>query len=339
MIKLRKDKVRKYLTPYKRMEPVIAGSGKPGAFDEKGVDCPFVFRHNGKFYMVYTGFGGKRYQSAMAVSDDLLHWTPRGLIIPRDPEDSDRWDKIGCCVTWIIKESDNFYDTPALKKIDGKYWLVYHSYPSTGYEAGPAEIGLAWCEEETLSEWHRLDQPVFSWKDGGDWERGGLYKACIITHEDTYYLFYNAKDTQKRWIEQTGMATSKDLLHWERCEENPVLGITEGAWDGRFVSDPYVLRDGDHFVNFYFGYDNGHAQEGLAFSDDLIHWEKVAEPIITNTPGGLDEEHAHKAAICYFNGVLYHFYCATRPHREGDATEVYKAFRTIAVATDKPVAG
>ncbi len=44
MIKLRKDKVRKYLTPYKRMEPVIAGSGEPGAFDEKGVDCPFVFR-------------------------------------------------------------------------------------------------------------------------------------------------------------------------------------------------------------------------------------------------------------------------------------------------------
>ena len=59
MIRLKKEKVRKYLTPYKYNEPVLAGSGRPGAFDEKSVDVPFVFRHNDRFYMVYTGFDGK----------------------------------------------------------------------------------------------------------------------------------------------------------------------------------------------------------------------------------------------------------------------------------------
>lgn len=337
MIKMTDARVRKYLTPYKYGDPVLAGTGAAGAFDEKSVDVPFVFRHNHQFYMVYTGYDGKGYQSAVAVSDDLIHWTHSHILIPRDPADSSRWDRVGTCVTWIIKESDCLYDTPRLKKIEGKYWLVYHSYPSAGYEAGPAEIGLAWTEDEELKDWHRLDAPVFSWKDGGDWEKGGLYKACIITHEDTYYLFYNAKNTDKHWIEQTGMAKSKDLFHWERCDKNPVLPVTPGAWDGRFLSDPYIVKDGDIWVDFYFGYNSGHAQEGLALSSDLENWEKVEEPIIRNTPGGVDEEHAHKASMVYYNGVLYHFYCATRPLREGDPTEVYNAFRTITVAADKPV--
>ena len=162
------------------------------AYDAKGVDIPFVCWHNNQFYMLHTGFDGIGYQSALAVSDDLLHWEQKGIILKRE-EGSARWDAIGGAATWMIKESDNFEDLPTLKKIDGKYWMVYHSYPQNGYEAGPAEIGLAWCEEEDLMTWHRLDAPVFSWKDGGDWEKGGLYKACIVYFHDTWYMFYNAK--------------------------------------------------------------------------------------------------------------------------------------------------
>lgn len=339
MIKNNDPIIQKYLTPYKYSEPVLTGSGKEGAFDEKSVDIPFVFEHHGKFYMLYTGYDGKGYQSALATSDDLLHWEPKGVILGRGAENSTQWDKVGAAATWMIKESDNLYDTPRLRKIDGKYWLLYHSYPATGYEAGPAEISMAWTEDEELMDWHRLDHPVFSWQGGKEWEMGGLYKACVIQHEDIWYMFYNAKNTEKRWIEQTGLAKSKDLMHWERCESNPILKVTPGAWDGRFLSDPYIVKDGDLWLNFYFGYDNGHAQEGLAISKDLEHWEKVEEPIIAHgEPGSLDEGHAHKASIFYYNGTLYHFYCATRPYKEGDRTKIFKEFRTIAVAADKPFA-
>lgn len=337
MIKKSDERIQKYLTPYKYDKPVLVGSGKEGAFDEKSVDVPFVFEHKGRFYMMYVGYDGKGYQTALAVSDDLLHWEHKGIILGRGAQDSQAWDKIGAAATWIIKESDNLYDTPRLGKIDGKYWLVYHSYPSTGYEAGPAEISMAWTEDEELMDWHRLEKPVFSWADGEDWEKGGLYKACIIQNEDTWYMFYNAKNTEKRWIEQTGMATSKDLKNWVRCDSNPVLEVTPGAWDGRFLSDPYIVKDGELWLNFYFGYENGHAQEGLAISTDLQNWEKVEEPILTyGEEGSLDAGHAHKAGIFYHDGTLYHFYCATRPYQEGDPTMIFKEFRTIAVAADKP---
>lgn len=124
MYELKDMEIQKYLTPYKYPEPVLTGSGVPGAFDEQAVDVPFVFRHNHQFYMLYTGFDGKGYQSALAVSDDLLHWKHKGIILKRNME-SNRWDRIGGAATWIIKENDSFDAVPRLRKIDGNTgWCI-----------------------------------------------------------------------------------------------------------------------------------------------------------------------------------------------------------------------
>ena len=113
MIELTDPKIQKYLTPYRYEKPVLHGSGILGAFDEKAVDIPFVFWHQNKYYMLYTGFDGKGYQSALATSDDLLHWEHKGVILKRNL-DSDRWDRIGGAATWMIKESDDFNQIPIL---------------------------------------------------------------------------------------------------------------------------------------------------------------------------------------------------------------------------------
>lgn len=339
MISIHDPMLQPYLTPYRYPVPVLTGSGVPGTFDEQSVDIPFVFRHMGRFHMVYTGFDGVGYQSALAVSDDLLHWQFERMLLPRPETGSKRWDAAGGAVTWLLKESDGLWDVPTLLKHDGRYWGVYHSYPGQGYESGAASIGLIWCSRDDLSEWHRLDEPVFTWRDGCDWERGGLYKACVIRDGGRWMMFYNAKNEERAWVEQTGLAVSDDLMHWKRCDENPLLRVTPGAWDQRFVSDPYVVRDGSRWLNFYFGLGPGHAQEGLALSDDLLHWEKVDQPILpAGASGSLDSEHAHKASMVYWQGVLYHFYCATRPWQEGDKTKIFDyEYRTICVATSKPL--
>lgn len=341
MIEITDKTIQKYLTPYRWPEPVLHGSGVEGSFDEKAVDIPFVFWHNGKFHMLYTGFDSKGYQSALATSDDLIHWTHKGVILKRNLE-SNRWDRIGGAGTWILKESNRLEDLPTLKKIDGKYWMVYHSYPNTGYEDGPAEIGIAWTEDEELLDWHFPDQPCFSWKDGADWESGGLYKACIFEHDGRYYMFYNAKNREERWIEQTGIAVSTDLQNWTRWEHNPVLKVDKNSWDERFASDPCIVKDGEQWLNFYFGYGkiyedgHSHAQEGLAVSSDLFHWEKVREPILAyGEKGGYDSGHAHKASVICHKGILYHFYCGTCPWQEGYPTNAFGEYRSICLATSK----
>mgnify|MGYP003534089167 FL=1 len=335
MRKKYQDLLQKLQTPYKYNQPVLTGSGVPGSFDEQSVDRPFVFYHQNQWYMMYTGFDGIGYQTALAVSQDLLHWTFLATILKRN-QSGNHWDRVGCAGTWLIKENDLLTSVPTLKKIDGKYWMIYHSYPDTGYETGPAEIGLAWCKNEDLLQWHCLSSPVLSWKDGSDWEKGGLYKACILYHNCKYYMFYNAKTTDERWIEQTGLATSTDLLHWTRCESNPVLPVSSiRNWDCKFVSDPYIVRDHDTWINFFFGYDYEHAQEGVAFSEDLIHWEKNPVPLLScgsSELQELDSIHAHKASIVFYNGKLYHFYCAVRPYKKDDPACNNGEFRCITVA-------
>lgn len=59
--------------------------------------------------------------------------------------------------------------------------------------------------------------------------------------------------------------------------------------------------------------------EGIAFSKDLYHWNKVKTPILKyGNAGEIDELHAHKLCVIEKDGNLYHFYCAVREGRESD---------------------
>lgn len=315
--------INEYLTPYKYGKAVI--EQKKGEFSELGVDCPFLFRHNGKFYMMYIGFDGIGYQTALSTSDDLLNWKEEGIILKRGSHKD--WDKVGMAGVWILKNCDLYGDNELLK-IDGKYWMFYHSYPDEGYECGAAHVGLAYTDDESLLNWHFVDEPVFSPSKGENWDSGGLYKTAVIRHDDKYYMFYNAKNiVDGDWIEQTGVAISYDMLNWERYEENPILKVEKGTWQETFVSDPCITYDSKNksWVLFFFGYDSIHAREGIAIGKDLLHFEKYDKPIIdVGQIGEIDSLHAHKPGVIYHDGILYHFYCACTD-----------ASRCISVATSK----
>ena len=85
---------------------------------------------------------------------------------------------------------------------------------------------------------------------------------------------------------------------------------------------------------YYYGYNCVKACEGIAFSDDLLHWVKYPDPILVpGQAGEVDDKFAHKPAILYKDGVLYHYYCCCRNHPgEGPFHE----HRTITVAASHP---
>ena len=325
-------------TPYRRAEPVLTGSGDPQAYDYHCVDCPCVFYHDGHWWLLHVGFDGVGYRSAYAFSDDLLHWEKQGVNFAWGPEGA--WDAVSAAGFWVLRE--NALDRPYPKQHDGRYWMVYQAYPGKGYEVGPGRLGLAWSTD--LWHWQRAQQqPILVPEDGGEWEQAGLYKPCLLEHEGTFYLFYNAKNKQTGWIEQTGLATSRDLRHWERHPKNPLLRVgPRGSWRQDFLSDPAIYRLGDQWINACFGAhfapESSRAEGGLAWSPDLINWEIAPEPLLPVGPAGaLDSRYAHKSSLVLHQGVLYHFYCAVRPKRDPAEPGVGDEYRTIAVATSQPV--
>ena len=319
-------------TPRKHPELVLPPSFEKGAFDALAVDAPFVFRHDGRFWMTFIGFDGTGYRTGLAVSEDLLHWKKEGMIIDRGPKGS--VTEYNVALTWILRDN-NLFGSGELKKVDGRFLGTYHAYPKPGYEAGPAVIGL--CRSDDLRHWS-LEEPMLRAPDtgAGDWERGGLYKSCLLEHDGAYYMFYNAKTDGNGWHEQTGVAVSRDLKTWERHGGNPVVANgPAGAVDDIFCSDPCVLRaDGVWVMFFYTLSSDGFARDSAAFSDDLLHWEKSNEVLIDVGPAGsIDSRYAHKPAVIFHDGVLHHYYCAVSPS-EGKTTGSVKTgeIRGIAVA-------
>ncbi len=307
------------------------------------IDCPTVFQKDGKWFMTYvvyngkTGTDGRGYETWLAESDDLLHWTTMGRILSF---------KEG---TWDQSQRGGFPALPdmtwggsyELQSWKGKYWMTYIGGENSGYEKGPLSIGLAWTLKKNLGktvEWESFEKPILSSKDkDAQWfEKLTQYKSTIYwdkkkTLGAPFVMFYNAGGVHPETGlkgERIGIALSKDLKKWKRYAGNPVFGH---EIQGMITGDAQIQQFGDLYVMFYFSAFNTNkpykAYNTFACSYDLIHWYdwQGDDLIIPSKP--YDDLFAHKSYVINHNGVVYHFYCAVNTHDQ----------RGIAVATSKPM--
>ncbi|WP_114560942.1 glycoside hydrolase family protein [Desertihabitans aurantiacus] len=324
-----------YRTPHRSGALVVTPSEDPSRFDALAVDCPFVFSTDGRRGMTLVGWDGVGYQTGLSWERPDGRWSVPELVFPRDPAVPHR--RYNTAITSVLRENDLRSDGRLLR-VDGHHLATFHAYPAAGYESGPGVIGFA--RSTDLRSWEEVGTLVRP-EEGGEWERGGLYKSWLMQHDGRYWLFYNAKTAERRWREQTGALVSDDLRHWERVSDQPLLANgPEGAADERFASDPCVLWDAEagHWVMFYFGLAaDGHARELCATSPDLLRWTKTGEVLLdVGPPGSVDETHAHKPAVIARDGRLEHYYCAVSPRQEplqlGDLRQPER--RGIAVARE-----
>ena len=293
------------------------------------LDCPNVFRHGGRWYMMFAANRDKvGYETHLAVSDDLLHWERLGKILSFTKQGWDAWQGDGGLA---------LYDTAwggsnTLGTHDGSYWLSYIGGAKQGYEPDPLAIGLARTDHPAaIREWMRLaGNPVLSadQSDARDFEHTTLYKSSIIRDETRtlgapFVMFYNGK-APPYGQESIGIALSDDLHTWRRLGHGPVINNV-GAAPWAISGDPQLTKIGDVWVMFYFGaFWKPNAFDTFAASYDLIHWTKWDGPHLVEPGEPWDRQFAHKPWVLKHDGVVYHFYCAV-----GDQG------RVIALATSK----
>jgi len=295
------------------------------------IDCPAVYRFDGKWYMTYIQWTDQiGYETCLAESDDLLHWEPLGKILSFREDDSwDKWQAAG-----TIQLVDHHWSgTHEPQKFAGKYWISYIGGAKKGYETDPLSIGMATsAAPNQTAEWERLaGNPVMtpSDPDARTFEKTTLYRSNVIWDRDEtlrhpFVMFYNGKELleNKKSVERIGIAVSQDMVHWSRYGDSPVIDNLKGI-----SGDPQVVKIGDLWVMFYFG----HAWKPAAFdtfavSRDLVHWTKWEGEHLTAPSEPWDNKFAHKPWVIYHDGIVYHFYGA-----------VGNENRVIGLATSKKV--
>jgi hypothetical protein len=314
-------------------DPIIPANYRvPGYEEFHNFDVPTIYQleeQPGKYFMSFIGFNGKGYNSFVVDSTDLIHWE-HGRHAMGFGENG-TFDHGGRVVGAYIYNSWDVKAPRTLRKKDGKYWTLYGCYPRQGgYELRPGAQGLASSEDGQVWKraWPEAILDVYQ-RECKPWEKNCIYMPWLVEHDGLWYDVYNAAQGGQ---EQSGIATSTNMINWTRYDKNPVIVNHPGKYDSRQASDPKVYWDTDHWVLFYFGGGHGGVVIMVAFSTDLKTWTQDPEPLYKKggNPTGLDSSGAHKTALVWNEKeqAFHLYYCA-----------LGNKGRVLAMVTSKPVKG
>lgn len=107
-------------------------------------------------------------------------------------------------------------------------------------------------------------------------------------------------------------ATSVDGLSWQRYSTIPVLTRGDStSWDSRSVQPGAVMKDGQIFRMYYFGYSfpEGDWKIGLALSTNGINWTKLQEPVFS-----ISGQRIAASAIIKVENTYYLYYTRFTPY-------------------------
>ena len=115
-------------------------------------------------------------------------------------------------------ERDGGVEDPRLVRFGDTYYLTY-----TAYNKKDAQLCLATSKD--LKVWRNVqDEPVL--KPGpGDHDKDLIALNQVVKHKGRYYAYYHgsAKTGPKAKLWSTCVATSTDLVRWEKYAKNPLL--------------------------------------------------------------------------------------------------------------------
>ena len=239
---------------------------------------------------------------------------------------------------------------PAAVVKDGKIVVLYRAEDDSGSTMiGGHTSRLGFAESSDGTHFIRLPDPVFfPAKDAQqtrEWPGGVEDPRLAVTQDGTFVLTYT------QWNRTTytvGVATSKDLLHWQK--HGPIFanagdkyqhfaykssGILTKVADGRIVA---ARLNGMYWMYW------GEIQVRLAHSQDLVHWTPVEDAsgqpkvLLEARPGLFDSGFPEVGAppLLTKQGIVV-FYNGKNAATGGDPTigpGAYSAGQALFSATD-----
>jgi predicted GH43/DUF377 family glycosyl hydrolase len=174
---------------------------------------------------------------------------------------------------------------PAAVKMDQKTVLLFRAQDAKK----TSRIGYA--ESSDGLHFDIRKDPVLS-PEAPYEKNGGVEDPRVLRINGTYYMTYTGYDTHSA---QLCLATSQDLLHWQR--RGVLLPAYKGTWNTQWTKSGAIVPEkiNTKWWMYYLGTRtdaDGKARDymGLAQSDDLLHWRDATDqPVLPRRPGAFDE--------------------------------------------------
>jgi hypothetical protein len=160
---------------------------------------------------------------------------------------------------------------------EGGVWHLYHIAGTPGVSCclpgNEVFFGHATTRDFVTWETH---EPCF-FIDVRGWDHGHVFAPFVISRGGVHWMFYTGVATDN--TQRIGLATSRDLFHWERADSRPVIRPEDYGWafcpttGGAACRDAHVIEHDGKFQMYYTAVTkDGRGCVARASSSDLRSW-------------------------------------------------------------------
>lgn len=136
------------------------------------------------------------------------------------------------------------------------------------------------------------------------WGRPSFSVVCLLA------VFFGACGYSDFRLPELPRAEPRIHYEWDIREAPVITPGAPGDWDSHDALNPSVVRRGDHYYNFYSGFDGHTWRTGLATSADGLAWQKHG-PLLSPDPQlGEDNYIAANGAALFYRGEFRVWYQA-----------------------------
>ncbi|MHA8087362.1 glycoside hydrolase family protein [Aquirufa sp. Wall-65K1] len=166
------------------------------------IEDVFVIKKGQNYFMFAEGRGDTTH---LLVSKNKTHWKELGNLRIRKSNGK------------AIEKGA--FGTPCVIAVKDTYYLFYER----------DDKGIWLAKSKNLIDWTNVqDEPVLQ-KGPEAYDRYGVAMNQVIYHKGYYYGYYHATAFQD-WREwSSNVAVSKDLIHWTKYPNNPIIGNNESS--------------------------------------------------------------------------------------------------------------
>ena len=222
---------------------VVLPLGGAGEFDDAYIYSPAPLLLDGRVLLYYTGQTGNTLCIGLAASDDGVHFTKLGVVLP-----------VGAGGAF----DDRFTRGPAPLLLDGRVLLYYEGHDGAVYRSG-----LAASDDGVHFTKLGVVLPLGA---GGDFDDVHTYAPAPLLLDGRVLLYYAGDDGATARI---GLAASDDGVHFTKLGVVLPLGGA-GEFDDAHTEDPAPLLLDGRVLLYYAGDDGVNERVGLAASDEGI---------------------------------------------------------------------